>query len=55
MHSDQELRPERHHAALVRMFGARGVDLDAGDPDKRDLVMLDLIDEADKGGIDFGP
>ena len=41
---------EKHLAALRRMFGARGADLD-GDPDKRELVMLALIDEADKAGM----
>jgi hypothetical protein len=42
---------ERHHAALVQMFGARGVDLDGSDADKRGLVMYALIDEANKRGI----
>jgi len=54
MRHDLDAWNERHHAALVKMFGARGVDLDGGDPDKRDLVMLALIDEADKGGINLG-
>jgi hypothetical protein len=41
---------EYYRAGVAKLLASRGASLD-GDPDKRDLIIFALIDEADKAGV----
>jgi len=48
---DRKLFNGRHQAAVARMFGERGVELDSASDDAKALAMFQLIDEAERAGV----
>lgn len=49
--NDLDAWNDKHQAALRKMFGARGHDLETGSPDAMRVVFVQLIDEADKADM----
>jgi hypothetical protein len=54
LHRDPATFNEHQHAAMVRMFAARGVDLDTASAEANSKLMFELISEAEKAGCPLG-